>query len=102
MGEFASLAHTPLSARRHSPHVVAKSRLRTMSGYSGGRKAPNVSQYLANLNTVTSPTDLSSMDHDGFGLDDDMNLFTNTEFFDFDSPGLANGEYGGTKRQRTD
>jgi hypothetical protein len=52
-----------------------------MSSYSG-RRAPNVSQYLANLNTVPSshdvPADLSIGDAD-------LDFLTNAEFFDFDS-----------------
>lgn len=53
-----------------------------MSSYHG-RRAPNVSQYLANLNTVPSttqdvPADLSIADAD-------LDFLTNAEFFDFDS-----------------
>jgi hypothetical protein len=49
----------------------------------GGRRAPNVSQYIANLNTTV---DMASdpFDIDTYGLDDDLAAFTNTEFFDFD------------------
>ncbi|KAL1641170.1 hypothetical protein SLS58_006278 [Diplodia intermedia] len=53
-----------------------------MSGYAG-RKAPNVSQYIQDLNTVPTPQELAQP-KDNFPLDDDLSLFTNTEFFDFD------------------
>ena len=55
-----------------------------MSSYAGGRRAPNVSQYIADLNSIPSAQDAASQNQDNFGLDDDMSLFTNTEFFDFD------------------
>ncbi|KAK7732853.1 hypothetical protein SLS57_000796 [Botryosphaeria dothidea] len=54
-----------------------------MSGYAG-RRAPNVSQYLQDLNTVPTPQELQQPQQDNFGIDDDLSLFTNTEFFDFD------------------
>ncbi|KAH0556300.1 hypothetical protein GP486_005775, partial [Trichoglossum hirsutum] len=54
-----------------------------MSGF-GGRRAPNVSQYIATLNTIPSAQDLASQQQDAFGLEDDLALFTNTQFFDFD------------------
>lgn len=50
----------------------------------GGRRAPNVSQYVANLNTIPSAHDVASQQQDGFNLEDDLAIFTNTEFFDFD------------------
>ena len=52
-----------------------------MSGYAG-RKAPNVSQYIAGLNTVPSPESIHGPD--SYGIDEDLQLFSNTEFFDFD------------------
>lgn len=54
-----------------------------MSTYNNGRRAPNVSQYIANLNTIPTPQDVSAradFDIAGDGLD-----FLNTEFFDFDA-----------------
>lgn len=54
-----------------------------MSGYNP-RKAPNVSQYIANLNTIPSAHDLATQQQDGYPLDDDLAIFTNAEFFDFD------------------
>lgn len=53
-----------------------------MSTYSA-RRAPNVSQYIANLNTVPSAADLAAQQELGT-FDDDLAMFTNTQFFDFD------------------
>ena len=52
-----------------------------MSAYNS-RRAPNVSQYLANLNTIPSAHDLSTDINIG---DPDLDFLTNAEFFDFDS-----------------
>lgn len=49
-----------------------------------GRRAPNVSQYVANLNAIPSAHDVALQQQEGFSLDDDLAMFTNTEFFDFD------------------
>ncbi|KAI9680503.1 MAG: hypothetical protein M1817_003943 [Caeruleum heppii] len=49
----------------------------------GGRRAPNVSQYIANLNAIPSPHEATNP-QDGFSLEDDLAMFTNTQFFDFD------------------
>ncbi|KAG6008235.1 hypothetical protein E4U21_004834 [Claviceps maximensis] len=55
-----------------------------MSTYSG-RHGPNVSAYLRDLNTI-SPQDTTTVGaDDGFNIEDDLALFTNTQFFDFDS-----------------
>ena len=43
-----------------------------------------MSQYVANLNTIPSAHDMATQQADEFGLDDDLALFTNTEFYDFD------------------
>lgn len=45
-------------------------------------KTPTVSQYVANLNTIPSPTDAEH--NQDISLDDDLALFTDTQFFDFD------------------
>lgn len=51
-----------------------------------GRRAPNFSQYLDDLNTVPSPYDQPpQQEQDLFDVDADLALFTNAEFFDFDS-----------------
>lgn len=54
-----------------------------MSTYNNGRRAPNVSQYLQNLNTIPTPQDVSAQSD--FNLPDDLDFLTNTEFFDFDN-----------------
>ncbi|KAK4067801.1 transcriptional regulator family: bZIP [Trichoderma harzianum] len=53
-----------------------------MSTYNG-RHGPNVSQYLRDLNTI-SPTDTTAVE-EPFNMEEDLALFTNTQFFDFDS-----------------
>lgn len=50
-----------------------------MSNYNG-RHGPNVSQYLRELDTI-SPENSD----DTFAMEADLALFTNTQFFDFDS-----------------
>ena len=47
-----------------------------------GRKGPNVSQYLANLNAIPSETDIANRD-DNYNLDAELDPFTNTEFREF-------------------
>ncbi|EOD44631.1 Basic-leucine zipper (bZIP) transcription factor [Neofusicoccum parvum] len=57
-----------------------------MSGFAG-RRAPNVSQYIQDLNTVPTSQELQAQQQPAEtfgGIDDDLSLFTNTEFFDFD------------------
>ncbi|MCJ1485677.1 hypothetical protein MMC06_005852 [Schaereria dolodes] len=49
-----------------------------------GRRAPNVSQYIANLNAIPSAHDIATQQQEGFNLEDDLAIFTNAEFFDFD------------------
>lgn len=55
-----------------------------MAEYNG-RRAPNFSQYLDDLNAIPSPYDVAvQQQQETFNLDNDLSLFTNTEFFDFD------------------
>jgi hypothetical protein len=54
-----------------------------MSAFNGQR-GPNVSEYIANLNAIPSAQDMASQNQDNFHLDDDLAMFTNTQFFDFD------------------
>ncbi|KIN04550.1 hypothetical protein OIDMADRAFT_101511 [Oidiodendron maius Zn] len=49
------------------------------------RRGPNVSEYVANLNAIPSAQDLQSSSADNFNLDDELAMFTNTQFYDFDS-----------------
>jgi len=58
-----------------------------MAAYNG-RRGPNVSQYIAGLNQMPTANDLSPPDD--FTIDDDLALFTNTEFFDQDSGTMMN------------
>ena len=53
-----------------------------MGTYSG-RKGPNVSQYLRELNNI--PSQDAPTSDEAFGVDDHLAMFTNTQFFDFDS-----------------
>jgi hypothetical protein len=52
-----------------------------------GRRGPNVSEYIANLNAIPSAQEMQS-NQENFNIDDDLAMFTNTQFFDFD---LGNG-----------
>jgi hypothetical protein len=52
-----------------------------------GRRAPNFAQYLDDLNAIPSPYDQAvqqRQQENTFNLDEELALFTNTEFFDFD------------------
>lgn len=56
-----------------------------------GRRAPNFSQYLDDLNAIPSPYDQAvqqQQKQDSFNLDAELSLFTNAEFFDFDQLNL--------------
>ncbi|GAB0135503.1 hypothetical protein EsDP_00003839 [Epichloe bromicola] len=55
-----------------------------MSTYNG-RHGPNVSAYLRDLNTISPQDTTAAAAEDGFNMEDDLALFTNTQFFDFDS-----------------
>lgn len=52
-----------------------------MAGYNG-RKGPNVSRYVADLNAIPSAHDVQQ--ENDLSLEDDLARFTNTEFLDFD------------------
>ena len=49
-----------------------------------GRKGPNVSQYLSDLNAIPSEHELANPQPENFSFEDDLAAFTNTEFYDFD------------------
>ena len=63
-----------------------------MSGYQPGRKAPNLSHYIAGLNQIPQEEDYTDFIQDDYNtFEDDLALFTDTEFihndiidFDFD------------------
>ena len=60
-----------------------------------GRRAPNVSQYLANLNVI--PSEHDQQQEEGFNLDNDLDMFTNTDFINYDgSEGLNVTNTGAT------
>ncbi|KAJ5339258.1 hypothetical protein MYU51_000947 [Penicillium brevicompactum] len=57
-----------------------------MANYNG-RRAPNFSQYIDDLNAIPSPYDQAlqqQQQQTPYNLDTELALFTNTEFFDFD------------------
>lgn len=54
-----------------------------MSGYNG-RRGPNVSQYVANLNTLPTNQDLLEEPLD---LETDLSIFTNSDFIEWDPSG---------------
>lgn len=55
-----------------------------MSSYNA-RRAPNVSQYLANLNTIPSAQELAAHQQNQLEFNEtDLDFLTNAEFFDFD------------------
>ncbi|CAI0646540.1 unnamed protein product [Colletotrichum noveboracense] len=51
-----------------------------MSPYSSGGRAPNVSHFLRDLNTVKE-----SSHEDNFTFEEDLAVFTNSSFFDFET-----------------
>jgi len=59
-----------------------------------GRRGPNVSEYIANLNTIPSAQEMNTQDN--FNVEDDLAMFTNTHFFDFDTgnPDLQGDDIG--------
>ena len=57
-----------------------------MSAHNNGRKVPNVSQFLANLNTIPSAHDVATQE-ENFDIDEQLAQFTNVEFLDFDTGG---------------
>jgi hypothetical protein len=59
------------------------------------RRGPNVSEYVANLNAIPSAQDLQSSSADNFNLDDELAMFTNTQFYDFDAGNDADIHLGG-------
>lgn len=74
-----------------------------MAGYHGHR-APNVSQYLNDLNTIPSPYDqaVQQQQQSSFNLDEELALFTNAEFFDFDKFGdLTLPTFGSVESDKT-
>lgn len=50
--------------------------------FNASRRGPNVSHFLRDLNTITSDKPLDEAE---FTFEDDLAMFTNTQFFDYDS-----------------
>jgi len=59
---------------------------------SSGRRGPNFSQYLNDLNTIPSPYDQDMQKQEQQDLfDAELALFTNAEFLEFDTVGDLSG-----------
>jgi len=58
-----------------------------------GRRGPNVSAYIASLNEIPSAQEVRAQED--FSLEDDLAMFTNTQFFDFDALQNADLQPGG-------
>lgn len=48
-----------------------------------GRRAPNVSQYISNLNVVQPEGDDGLGNDDAYNFEADLHMFTNTDFFEY-------------------
>jgi hypothetical protein len=59
-----------------------------MSGYRG-RAGPNFSEFLNNLNTVSPSYDQEQFNAEDITLDEDLAMFTNTDFTHFDLPSIS-------------
>jgi Basic region leucine zipper len=58
-----------------------------MSGYRG-RAGPNFSEFLNNLNAVSPSYDQEQFNTDDINLDEELAMFTNTDFTHFDIPSI--------------
>src|SRR5947199_3442421 len=58
-----------------------------MSGYRG-RAGPNFSEFLNNLNAVSPSYDQEQFNADNINLDEELAMFTNTDFTHFDLPSI--------------
>ncbi len=54
-----------------------------------GRRAPNVSQYIAELNVVRPEPDDALAADDAYDFETNLNLFTNAEFLDYPVDDIA-------------
>ena len=54
-----------------------------------GRRAPNVSQYIAELNVVRPERDDALAADDAYDFETNLNLFTNAEFLDYPVDDIA-------------
>jgi hypothetical protein len=71
-----------------------------MSGFNG-RRTPSLSQYLDDLNTISSPCDQTLQQDASFNIDAELALFTNAEFLDFDNFGDMNLPLPGDPTEET-
>lgn len=55
-----------------------------MSGFNNGRRGQNASPYVANLNAIPSSHDVVNQHDSAYNLEEDLAIFTNAEFYDFD------------------
>jgi hypothetical protein len=62
-----------------------------MSSYRG-RAGPNTSEYISNLNTVTSPYEQDQFNGDEVNFEEDLAMFTNADFTHFDTPQLPEND----------
>ena len=58
-----------------------------MAGY-GGRKGPNIAQYVASLNAIPPAHDVVNQQEENFNIEHELAQFTNAEFLDFDAGGF--------------
>ena len=58
-----------------------------MSGYRG-RSGPNFSEFINNLNTVSPSYEQEQFNAEDINLDEDLAMFTNTDFTHFDLPSI--------------
>lgn len=54
-----------------------------------GRRAPNVSQYIAELNVVRPEPDAALAADDAYDFETNLNMFTNAEFLDYPVDDIA-------------
>ncbi|KFY31632.1 hypothetical protein V494_07930, partial [Pseudogymnoascus sp. VKM F-4513 (FW-928)] len=74
-------ADKQLDARRSppiNPSIMAS------NPYHEGQRGPNVAEFIANLNAIPTAQDLAAQSQQDFNFDDDLAMFTNATFFDFD------------------
>jgi hypothetical protein len=65
------------------PRRFAKTHPHTSNMAYNGRRGPNVSEYIANLNAIPTAQDIQAANSE-LNFEDDLAMFTNTQFFDFD------------------
>lgn len=55
-----------------------------MAGFNGRRAPNNVSHYISNLNAIPSAHDVPVQQDENYNIEEELAVFTNAEFFDFD------------------